>query len=38
MIFDKQYIKFQDDEARDIFLKKYKLLSLNPKKRKNFLL
>lgn len=36
MIFNKQYIKFLDDEERNIFLKKYKLLSQNPKKDKTF--
>ena len=37
MIFSKPYIKFLNNEDRDNFLKKYGLLSQNPKKEKIFL-
>ncbi len=37
MIFNKPFIKFSNSEERDSFLKKYKLLSQNPKKEKVFL-
>ena len=36
MIFDKPFIKFNSSADRDSFLKKYKLLSKNPKKEKVF--
>ena len=36
MIFDKPYIPFSSDEERICFLKKYKLLSQNPRKEKIF--
>lgn len=37
MIFDKPFTKFKSSTERDSFLKKYKLLSQNPKKEKIFL-
>ena len=36
MIFNKPYIPFSNEEERDNFLKKYKLLSQNPRKEKVF--
>lgn len=36
MTFDKPYTKFTSVEERDIFLKKYGLLSQNPRKDKTF--
>ena len=37
LIFEKPFIKFKDTNERDLFLKKYKLLSQNPRKEKIFL-
>lgn len=36
MIFNKPFIRFQNSIERDLFLKKYKLLSENPRKEKVF--
>lgn len=36
MIFNKPFTKFLNDEERNNFLKKYKLLSFNPRKEKVF--
>ena len=37
MIFNKSFTQFASKEERDLFLKKYKLLSQNPRKEKIFL-
>lgn len=38
MIFNKSYTPFDTTVERDDFLKKYRLLSQNPRKEKNLLL